>query len=173
MKKKTSITILSLMLSAAAPAGALAAGKSTHIKSENRNFNIRVEAEVKTPSGMEGPVTSLAGDSIYFENTSTGEWASYNCVTYMSAEEMEQAYDENNGDDYIVEEKHYVGSSSDITVDGITGTKRKVNTVNPVTRKTEQSIVSILPQEAGCIVVKSSVGEDEYEDILSCIKLTH
>lgn len=171
MKKKSIALIIGLLFCTAIPAKMPASEKSTHIKGVNKILGIKVEAEVTAPDGMKGPVSSIAGDSIYYENVQTGEWASYTCVTYMSAEEMEKSYDKNNGDDFIVEKNHSAGTPSEIEVGGVTGSKRSVEKENTVTMETEHTIVGILPQGKGCLVIKSSVDESSYESILTCLKL--
>lgn len=169
MTKKSISIIAAISLCLAAAQSIAAAENSTHIKAANKDRSIKVSADITAPSGFEGPVTSVAGDSIYYENTGTGEWASFTCITYMSAEEMEKAYDEDNGDAIIAEQTHSVGSPEEIVVDSVTGSKRSVVTKNPVTGEDEAVTVGIIPQKGGCLMVKSSAQDSLYEDILSCI----
>ena len=169
MTRKKIIKAMVLSLCLAALHTATASAATTHIKAANKDRSIKVEAEIKTPEGYEGPVTSLAEDSTYFENVETGKWASFTCITYMSASDMEKAYDENNGDAIIAEKTHSVRAPAGIELNGVSGSKRVVETQNPSTDKTETTIVGIIPQGDGCLVIKSSVADSEYESILSCV----
>ena len=170
MTKKNITKAIVLSLCLAALQTATAAAATTHIKAANKDRSIKVEADIKTPNGYEGPVTSLAEDSTYFEDVETGKWAAFTCVTYMSAAEMEKAYDENNGDAIIAETTHSVGEPSAATLNGVLGSKRVVEAKNPSTDETETTIVGIFPQGEGCLVIKSSAPEDDFESILACVE---
>lgn len=166
--KVFAITMVSLCLAAASAAAASEA--QTHIKASNKDNSIVVTADIETPAGYEGPVTSIGEDTTYFEDVETGKWASFTCITYMSAEEMEKAYDEENGDNIIPETTHSVKEASEAALNGTKGSKRSVETLNPVTNKMEHTIVGIFPKGDGCLVVKTSAPDAEYEQILACVK---